>query len=128
MVYSDGMSGSSSFLDKGVRLKFIQYRSLGCWDFLPIPDPTGEIERKSRQWMVAHDGDLYDTRGNLMFAFGRWVRDAPNKQFCSESCVASVGVPRAYTYGPTDAAEVVRWHLKCPSIILMDGPGISIGH
>jgi hypothetical protein len=126
MVYSDGLSGSSSVVDKGVRFKHIQYRSVGCWDFIPIPDPRGTIETASRRWMQSKEGCKYDYAGNVRFAFG-WIYDHPDKWFCSEACMASLGVPRAFTYGPTDAAELVLWHFKT-ELIEIEGSPRSILH
>ncbi len=121
MVYSDGMSGGASFIDKGVRVKEIQYRSRGCWDFMRIPDRSGMIEAASRQWMLEHDKAPYDLPGNIRFAFGA-VRDNPDHWFCSESGLASLGVPEPYRYGPSGAATLLSWYYRTKIIVMEKQP------
>lgn len=122
MVFSDGVSGSSSFLDKGVRFKEIGYSSVGCWDFLPITYPRllgGEV--KIRQWFKDHEGEPYDILGNIRFGIG-FVRESADKSFCSEAIMASVGYEEAYRYGPSGAAILLSKFLNTPIIIIQPPP------
>jgi hypothetical protein len=111
LLFSDGLSASSSFIDKGVRTKPIGYSSVGSWDFLPIPDPGGEIEQRSRQWFLEHDGLKYDILGNIRFATN-FARDSLDKWFCSESCMAALGFPEAFRYGPSGAATLLQHYYR----------------
>lgn len=106
VVFSDGLSGSSSFMDKGVRLKQINYTSVGHWDFLPIPDPNGNLERTARQWMYNMSGKGYDVWGNVRFFCGL-ARDSADKYFCSEATMSMLAFAEAYRFGPSGMAALL---------------------
>lgn len=95
IIFSDNQSGSSSFIDGGVRLKVIEYSS-DNWDFLEISD---ERETAARQWFMAHIGQGYDILGNLRFLFAL-VRQEKKSWFCSESISAALGMTDPYRYEP----------------------------
>ena len=105
LVFSAGVSASSSYIDGGVRFKIIDYRP-GHWDFIEIPDPTGEIEQRARAWFREHNGEPYDLWGNVRFAIG-FARDSTGKSFCSEAVMAALGFPEAYRYGPSGMAALL---------------------
>ena len=65
LVFSDGLSGSASYIDGGVRLKRIDYDD-ARWDFMTLPD---SLEPQARAWFAEHDGRSYDLIGNLSFLF-----------------------------------------------------------
>lgn len=111
VLFSNRVSGSSSFLDHGVRFKDIGYSSVGNWDFLPIPDPTGAIEVAAWDWMTQHVGAAYDVMGNLRFATN-FARDDEDKWFCSEAKMSMFGFPEAYRFGPSGGATILQYHFK----------------
>lgn len=115
LVFPSGISASSSFVDGGVRMKVIGYSSMGNWDFLPIADPDGALERAAWDWFCRHNGMAYDVLGNLRFATN-FASDSADKWFCSEACMAALGYPEAYRYGPSGAATLLQWQLKTPII------------
>lgn len=119
LIFSSGLSGSASFLDKGVRTKQINYSSVGNWDFLPIPDPTAKIEAVALAWHRKHDGLPYDVWGNIRFATN-FVKDSTDKWFCSEANLAALGIPEAYRYGPSGAASIMQILYKTDIIITED--------
>lgn len=95
LVFSDGISASSSFLDGGVRFKRIEYDP-ARWDFVDVPDA---MELRARLWFTNHKGAKYDVMGNVRFFFG-WMPDNPNKWFCSEAVAAALAMPDPWRYGP----------------------------
>lgn len=66
MIFSDGISSSSSFLDGGVRFKEIEYKPEN-WDIVELPI---EFEKLARLWFIQHEGDSYDVIGNIGFVIG----------------------------------------------------------
>ena len=118
LIFSNGLSGSSSFMDKGVRVKQINYSSVGNWDFLPIPDPSGEIEKYALKWHEMYAGCKYDIMGNIRFATN-FARDDDDKWFCSEANLAALGIPEPFRYGPSGAASIMQ-HIYQTKIIVVE--------
>jgi len=87
--------GSSSFIDGGVRIKDILI-SPDHWDVLNVP-AFDAIQ--SKQWFVAHDGELYDVRG-LASVVLPVIQDDPGRRFCSEAILASVGYQNPHKIDP----------------------------
>lgn len=108
LVFSDGLSASSSLVDGGVRFKHIGYSSAGSWDFLPLPSTS---ENQALRWFVQHEGLKYDIWGNIRFATN-FARDSADKWFCSESNLAALGFPEAFRYGPSGAATLLQHYYK----------------
>ena len=106
LVFSDGVSCGASYMDGGVRLKRIGYTTLGNWDFLPVPDPTGEREQQARGWAYGHKGKGYDLWGNVRF-LSNLIRDDSDKWFCSEAIMAMLGFKEPYRYGPSGMVAVI---------------------
>jgi hypothetical protein len=115
LVFTDRMSSSSSFMDHGVRTKFIGYSSVGSWDFLPVPDVMGNLEERAIRWFADHDGEAYDVWGNIRFGIG-FARESADKSFCSEAIMASFGYAEAYRYGPSGAATILPHHFNTKMI------------
>ena len=111
LVFSDRISASSSFMDGGVRSKLIGYSSVGNWDFLPIPDPAGAIERRARGWFEFHDAMPYDVMGNVRFGIG-FARQSESKWFCSEALMSALGYDEAWRYGPSGGATLLKHDFK----------------
>ena len=103
MIFSDGISASSSFLDGGVRFKNITYNP-EHWDIVELPS---ELEQSARDWFEQHEGDSYDLIGNLGFVIGS-VDDSKRKWFCSEVIMAALGVTEPGKFSPSTAMPVVR--------------------
>lgn len=103
LVFSNGMSGSSSFMDGGVRLKYIGYTS-GDWDFVELPKHK---ETEALRWFIEHRGAKYDIRGNINAAFG-WVVDSSDKWFCSESMAASLGLVNPWRHKPNGLFDIMK--------------------
>lgn len=104
LIFSDGMSASASFMDKGVRFKDIQYDP-AKWDIFELKS-FDEIE--ARGWFEEHKGFAYDLSGNIKFATG-YIPDDPNKFFCSEAISAALGLPEPWRYSPNTLAAVLRF-------------------
>lgn len=104
LLFSDGMSGSSSFIDRGVRIKYIGYTSVDCWDFHDVP--TG-YEVAARQWFIAHNGEPYDLRGNINAGLG-FIPHEVNAWFCSEAIAAALGLRDPWRYKPNGLISVLK--------------------
>lgn len=100
-------SASSSFLDRGVRIKQINYSSVGDWDFLPIPDRSGFLAGKATDWYLAHNGEPYDVLGNLRFGSNLFSH-SKSKWFCSESNIEALGFIQGFRYGPNGALAFLQ--------------------
>mgnify|MGYP000656187073 CR=1 FL=1 len=105
LLFSDGASASSSFLDGGVRFKAIGYSSENCWDFFELTQVLRSAvalqaaESRARGWFVDHMGLPYDVWGNIRFACG-FARDSADAWFCSEAVAAALGFADPFRYGP----------------------------
>lgn len=94
LIFSDGVSGSSSWLDGGVRLKVITFNP-DHWDFIKI---NGD-ERAARQWFAEHSGQPFDLLGLLGFVWRRNT-ETRGKWFCSESVAAALQFHEPYRFDP----------------------------
>ena len=103
LIFSDGLSASASYIDKGVRLKRIDYDP-AHWDILDLP---GFDEAAARTWCGSRVGHGYDLLGNLRFSFGG-VQDDDGKWFCSEALMAALGFAEPWRFGPNGAAAALR--------------------
>ena len=53
LIFSDGMSGSASYIDGGVRLKRIDYDT-DHWDVIDLPADSN-AERYAREWFESEE-------------------------------------------------------------------------
>jgi hypothetical protein len=96
LVFGDGMSASSSFIDKGVRIKHIEYNEAN-WDFLELPSSLDEVA--ARRWFVENTGKPYDLLGNLGFLW-RPLKGLSGAFFCSEADSMSLQFTEAWRFSP----------------------------
>ena len=85
---------SSSFLDGGVRLKYMRLDP-EHWD---IVDVQGD-KATAWAWLKEHDGDQYDTFG-LMGLVWRRGKGNPDKVWCTESVAAMLGYDEPWRFDP----------------------------
>lgn len=102
IIFSSGISASSSFSDGGIRFKEILYDEKK-WDFFDLPD---KLEEPAYNWFITHKGLSYDVMGNIRF-LTPLVRDSKYKFFCSEAFGCSLGWREAWRFGPNGAAALV---------------------
>ena len=95
IVFSDGMAGSASYADGGVRLKPIEF-SPEKWDIIELPV---HLELAARAWFELHDGEKYDLLGNMQFILAPFGNDS-TRWFCSEACAAALGMLEPWRYDP----------------------------
>jgi hypothetical protein len=100
--FSDGWSASSSFIDGGVRFKFIRYDPAN-WDFIELP---ASVELKARQWFEQHEGAKYSLAGQFRFFLG-FVRPNPHAWYCSDACVAALGFADSFRFAPNISYAVL---------------------
>lgn len=103
LVFSDGMSASSSFADGGVRFKRIEFDA-GKWDFIDLPD---NAEALALRWYRLHEGKAYDYWANIRFMFG-FLPDSKDKYQCAESVMSALGYSDAWRFEPNSVASVLR--------------------
>ncbi|WOI43793.1 hypothetical protein [Acidovorax sp. BLS4] len=95
IIFSDGLSGSASYIDGGVRLKRIDYDP-DHWDFIELPDM---LEAAARALFEKELGKGYDLLGNLRFV--AWmVRESQKDWYCNEICGAAIGQTEPWRHGP----------------------------
>lgn len=104
LVFSDDMSASASFMDKGVRFKRIEFNP-DKWDFIDLP---AHLESRARAWFIEHEGESYDLMGNLHLVIG-FIPEGRRKKFCSEAMLAALGMRDSWRYGPNAAASILSY-------------------
>ena len=102
LVFSDGLSGSSSYIDGGVRFKRIAYDP-AHWDFIDLPP---SLEPYARDWFRANDGAPYDLMGNVRFVLP-WLADSDKGWFCSEAMAAALKLKEPWRFGPNGLAALL---------------------
>jgi hypothetical protein len=107
IIFSDGMSASSSFMDGGVRFKRIEY-DLKNWDLVTIGN---EHEAIARKWFKTHEGEGYDLIGNLHFIFG-FIGDDRHKWSCAESIAEALGVPDGWRVNPNSLYPLIQKYFE----------------
>lgn len=103
IIFSNGVSASSSFSDGGVRFKEILYDEKK-WDFFSLPD---KLEEQAFDWFTAHKGLPYDIKGNVRFILPI-INDNKVGYFCSEAFGYSLGWSEAWRFGPNGAAALLK--------------------
>ena len=103
LIFSDGMSASASYIDKGVRLKRIDYDDTH-WDFIDLPP---SMEPYARDWFEANKGAPYDLMGNVRFVLP-WLADSERGWFCSEALGAALGWAEPWRFGPNGLSALLR--------------------
>lgn len=104
LIFSDGVSGSSSFLDKGVRLKSIVYDPLH-WDIIELSSDFNELE--ARWWFERNLSKKYDLMGLLGFVWKRGTQDK-NKWYCNEAIGESLGISDPWRYDPASFHTLIK--------------------
>ena len=106
MIFSDGMSGSASFMDGGVRYKQIDYtKHPEDWDIIKCNWIDEDKARSTFNQLVGHP---YDIRGNIHFILG-FIKNNPNKMFCSGIAAMCIGMNNYYQYAPNGLYELVNY-------------------
>ncbi len=103
MVFSDGLSASSSFMDHGVRFKQIDYSKSTEWDFINLPP---EMEAYARAYFIARLGFPYDLMGNVFLTIG-FVNHSTNALFCSEALAEALQIPEGFRFEPNALAALL---------------------
>lgn len=104
IIFSDGVSASSSFMDHGVRFKQIDYKnSESQWDFIDLDQFD---ESKTRRWFYCFHGCKYDVLNLFGFILRR--KDGfSNKYTCSEACASALGLSDPWRYDPNSLYSVL---------------------
>lgn len=102
LVFPNGLSASSSFLDGGVRFKLIEFKP-DHWDFVEIECD----ELAALRWFQAHEGDAYDLFGIVGFIV-RPFKGHKRRWVCSEAIMAALGFEEPWRFDPCSMAAVLR--------------------
>ena len=102
IIFSNGISASSSFMDGGVRFKDIQY-DLDKWDIFELPYFD---EKYAYDYFVKRIGKKYNLRGNIHFVFG-FIRGNSDGLFCSEACAEALGLENGWQFAPNALAHII---------------------
>lgn len=102
LIFSDGLSGSASYIDGGVRLKRIDYDP-AHWDFIELP---AHQEPYARDWFERNAGAPYDLLGNVRFVLP-WLPDSERGWFCSEAEAAALRLREPWRLGPNGLAALL---------------------
>lgn len=105
IVFSNGLSASSSFMDGGVRVKEIDYSHKDDWVVLDIP---WSDEKKALAYFTQRLGKSYNLRGNIHFLFG-FIRGDSDGEFCSEACAGALGISTPWQFAPNQLFNVVNF-------------------
>jgi len=103
LVFSDGVSASSSGADGGVRFKTIDLTP-DDWDVFTLHGPD---ESTTRQWFTDHHGQPYDWLGDFGFVW-RPTPTEKGKWFCSEAVAAALGFPEPWRFDPNALASAIE--------------------
>lgn len=103
LLFSSGMSASSSYMDKGVRLKLITYAE-DKWDFL---DLSTFNEQVALDWFKEHKNESYNLIGNLRFGLG-FLKSRKNTWFCSEAIGVALGIKEPWRLSPNGLAAFLN--------------------
>ena len=98
LVFSDGMCGSVSWMDNGVRLKAIELDP-DRWDIVDIGEPVPE--RDARLWFILNRGRRYNLLLLLAFVLpflARWA--ARLGHVCSTGIGEALQLPEAWRLDP----------------------------
>jgi hypothetical protein len=115
LIFSDGTSASSSFIDGGVRFKEISYDN-DHWDFIELPESFNE--KQARVWFEVNKDKKYDVLGLLGFIWKRGTQDK-NKFYCNEAIGEALGIKDSWRFDPGSFAvvisEIIKYSKKDPS-------------
>ena len=104
LVFSDGMSGSASYIDGGVRLKRIDYDE-DHWDVIDLRADSA-AEQYARDWFESNVGAPYDLAGNVRFVLP-FLPDSEAGWFCSEAMAAALRLKEPWRFGPNGLAALL---------------------
>lgn len=100
-VFSDGLCGSSSLVDGGVRLKHIELDP-AKWDVWSVDVD----EALARSWFAAHLGQPYDVLGVAGHA-ARVLGHDKRRWYCAEAMAESAGYVDPWRFDPCSLASVL---------------------
>lgn len=103
LVFSSGLSASSSYMDGGVRYKKIDFDARK-WDYIELP---AHMEADAEAWFTRNAGKAYDFWSVLRFWQG-WLPQGKDKYQCAEAVMAALGFDDAWRFEPNSAAAVLR--------------------
>lgn len=104
--YYGYISGSSSFMDGGVRFKHIDYsKHPSDWVIVDIPWAD---EKAAYKYIDARKHKKYDIKGNVHFLIGL-IKNNGEKEFCSGLLAGAIGIEKPWQYAPNSLYEIVTF-------------------
>lgn len=95
IVFSDGMWGSSSDLEGGVCLRYVEHDPQ-LWVFYDISHFN---ETRARAWFELNKGRGYDYLGLLGFVI-RPIKGSLGRLGCGHACMAALGYKEPWRFDP----------------------------
>jgi hypothetical protein len=86
---------SASGMDGGVRLKTMKLNP-DHWDLIELDLAPKKVE----EWLRNNIGKRYDYLGATRFVLPFFLREHPNKWFCSEACADIIGFSEPWRFDP----------------------------
>lgn len=100
LVFDNGISASSSFRDKGVRFKDIDYTiHPERWVVIDLAYLGIDTQEKAFDWFEERQNCKYDVLGLAGFLL-RFIPGQKNKYFCSEAIAEALGFKEAWRFCP----------------------------
>lgn len=100
LLFNDGISASSSYMDGGVRFKVIEFDSKK-WDLFEL---KGYDSVKAKLFFAEHLGQPYDVMGNIKVIIPWWPH-SKTKWHCTEIIAEALGLEASYSFGPKKLFE-----------------------
>jgi hypothetical protein len=107
IIFSTGLSYSSSPRDGGCRYKAIKYDSL-AWDYVSLPYITTEREIEIKKFCNLQNGKKYDWTGILLSQIFPLGIEEPKKWFCSELVAKTLGFTHASSFNPKKLYNILK--------------------
>jgi hypothetical protein len=102
LIFSDGVSASASFMDKGVRFKEIDYDPTK-WEIIDLGERFNEDY--ARQWFELHEDEPYNLLGQIHFVVSPVRIDGG--YWCSAAMAAALQLVNPWRYGPNLLRDVL---------------------
>ena len=111
LIFSSGLSFSSSIRDGGCRYKAIGYDSI-TWDYISLDYITPERELEIKKFCNSQTGKGYDFLGILLSQFIPFNIQDPKRWFCSEIVSKALGFTHASSYSPKSLYNIFKGEKK----------------
>jgi hypothetical protein len=107
LIFSTGLSFSSSIRDGGCRYKAIGFDPVS-WDYISLPYITPEREVEIKKFCNSQNGKGYDYVGLFLTQVFPFDLEDPNRWFCTEIVARALGFTHASSYNPKKLNNILK--------------------